>query len=145
MKTVDLAEAEADRAIFTVTLLQRVLRETEGHVDIAHLDAVLAGIAHDLRRRIEAHRLRVQKRAAEGVGMPMLEPGGNIDKLREARGMAFRETIGAETLDLVKAALGEFRRIAARDHVADQLGFVFADGAEIAERRHRAAQAVGLL
>ena len=74
MKAVDLAEAEPHRTIFAVPLLQRVLRETEGHIDLAHLDAVLAGVAHDLRRCIEAHGLRVQQRATEGVRVPMFEP-----------------------------------------------------------------------
>jgi hypothetical protein len=59
--------------------------------------------------------------------------------------VAFRKTVGAKTLDLVKTAFGEFRRVAARDHVADHLVLELADGADIAESRHRAAQAVGFL
>src|SRR6478672_4736357 len=59
--------------------------------------------------------------------------------------MALWKTVGAKALDLVKAASGEIRIVAARDHVADQLLLVLADGADIAEGRHRAAQAVGLL
>ena len=41
-----------------------------GIVDGPHLDAMLARIAHDLRRRVEAHRLRIQQRAAK------TSPGG---------------------------------------------------------------------
>ena len=59
--------------------------------------------------------------------------------------MAFRETIAAESLDLIEAAFREHRIVTARDHVVDHLGFELADGADIAERRHRAAQPVGLL
>jgi hypothetical protein len=36
--------------------------------DGAHLDAVLAGVAHDLGGRVEAHRLGVQQRAGEDAG-----------------------------------------------------------------------------
>ena len=74
VKAVDLAKAEPHRAIFPIALLQRVLRVAEGHVDLAHLDAVGAGIADDLRRGVKAHRLRVQQPAAERVGMIMLQP-----------------------------------------------------------------------
>ena len=59
--------------------------------------------------------------------------------------MAFRKTVTAKSLDLLKTVFGEFRRVAARDHVADHLVFELADGADIAKRRHRAAQAVGFL
>ncbi len=58
--------------------------------------------------------------------------------------MAFGEAVAAEALDLLEAALGEVARIAARDHAFDQLLLVAADRAEIAEGRHRPAQAVGL-
>src|SRR5437764_1190239 len=112
-KAVDLAEAEPDRAISVVLLLQRVLREAIGHVDVAHGDAVLAGVADDLRRRIEAHRLRIEQSAAERVGMIMLQPGRDIDQLRETGRMAFRKAIGAKAFDLVETALGEVRLITA--------------------------------
>src|SRR5258705_4704505 len=58
--------------------------------------------------------------------------------------MAFRETVTAKSLDLIEAAFREFGIVAARDHVVDQLGFELAHGADIAKRRHRAAQPVGL-
>ncbi len=60
--------------IISALLFQRVLRVTERHIDLAHLDAILAGIADDLRRRVEAHRLRIQQSASERIGMEMLEP-----------------------------------------------------------------------
>src|SRR5260370_35089815 len=75
--------------------------------------------------------------------MKMLEPRRDIDELRKARGMAFRETVAAETLDLLEAAFRKRRIVAARDHVADHLVFEFADGADVPKRRHRAAQSVG--
>ncbi len=36
-------------------------------IDRPHLDAVLARVADDLRRRIEAHRLRIEQRGAEDI------------------------------------------------------------------------------
>ncbi len=59
-EAVDLAKAEPHGMILPAFLLQRILRVTERHVDPAHLDAVLAGIADDLRRGVKAHRLRIQ-------------------------------------------------------------------------------------
>ena len=57
--------------------------------------------------------------------------------------MAFRKTVAAKSLDLLKTVFGEFGVVAARDHVADHLVFEIADGADVTKRRHRAAQAVG--
>ena len=113
-------------------------------IDRAHLDAVLAHVAHDLRRRVEAHGLRVEQRGREHVRIAALEPGRGIDQQREARGMAFREAVFAEALDLAEAALGELARIVARDHAFDHLGLERADGAGALEGRHGAAQLVGL-
>jgi hypothetical protein len=73
-ESVDLPEPQPHGAIFSVPLLQRVLRKAVRHVDLAHLDAVVAGVADDLRWRVKAHRLRIQQSAAECVGMVMLEP-----------------------------------------------------------------------
>ena len=57
--------------------------------------------------------------------------------------MAFGKTIAAEPLDLLEAALGEGRLVATLDQAPDHQRLVLADGAEIAEGRHGAAQAVG--
>ena len=74
MKPVDLPKPEPYGAIVPVPLLQRILRETKGHIDLAHGNAVLAGVADDLGRRVKAHRLGVEQAAAEGVGVIMLQP-----------------------------------------------------------------------
>ena len=113
-------------------------------IDRAHLDAVLAHVAHDLRRRVESHRLRVEQGRGEHVRITALEPGRGIDEQREARGMAFREAVFAEALDLAEAALGEVARIVPCDHAFDHLGLERADGAGALEGRHGAAQLVGL-
>src|SRR5271166_6844214 len=85
-------------------------------VDWAHLDAMLGEVAHDLGRRVESHRLRVEQGGREHVRITALEPGRGIDKEREARGVAFRKTVFAEALDLAEAAFGEVARIVSRDH-----------------------------
>src|SRR3546814_2620171 len=68
--------------------------------DRAHLDAMIAGIAHDLRRRVETHRLGVEQSGTEYVGMMMLHPARGIGDLRKARCMALRKAIAPEALDL---------------------------------------------
>ena len=123
--------------------LQRRVPVGAVDVDRAHLDPVLAQVAHDLRRRIEAHGLRVEQRRREHVRIAALEPGRGIDQQREARGVAFREAVFAEAFDLAEAALGEVARIASRHHALDHLGLERADGAGALEGRHGAAQLVG--
>ena len=78
------------------------------YVDLAHLDPMLARVAHDLGRSVEAHRLRVQQRAGERRGIFPLQPARDVNEVGEARGVAFGKAIFAEALDLVEAALGEF-------------------------------------
>ena len=46
--------------IVAATFLQHVVAMAEGNIDLAHLDAVVAGIADDLRRGVKAHRLRIE-------------------------------------------------------------------------------------
>ena len=58
--------------------------------------------------------------------------------------MALGKAVGAEALDLAKAALGEVAIVAARHHPLDHLVMQRADGADALEGRHGAAQPVGL-
>src|SRR3546814_1909511 len=89
--------------------------------DRAHLDAMIAGIAHDLRRRVETHRLGVEQSGTEYVGMMMLHPARGIGDLRKARCMALRKAIAPEALDLLEGALGKILGITPFDHAADEL------------------------
>ena len=107
-EAVDLAEAEPQR--------ERAVRRAPPACcpsalaltsSVAHLDAVLPRIAHDLRRGIEAHRLAVEQRRSEDRGVVALQPGRDIDEQREGGGVAFGKAIFAEALDLLEAALGE--------------------------------------
>ncbi len=110
-------------------------------VDIhrTHLDAVLADIAHDLRRRVEAHGLRVDQRRCKGIRIAALEPGRGIDEEREARRMAFRKAVFAEAFDLAETAFGEVAGIAVCFHSLDQLVSERADRTGALEGRHGAA------
>src|SRR5690606_40390141 len=56
---------------------------------------------------------------------------GNIDQMRKACRMAFREAIFAETLDLVEAVFGKGPLIAAPDHAFDHLLLHRVDGAHL--------------
>ena len=126
-------------------VLQRAIPSARADVDAAHRDAVLARVAHDLRRGVEPHRLRIQQRAGEGRRVMAFQPGRDIHQMRETRRVALGKSVGAEALDLTEAALGEVARIAARHHAIDHLREESVNGADIAERRHGAAQRVGFL
>ena len=130
--------AQRERGIF-----QRAVPIRQVDVDLAHFDAVLARIAHQLRRRVEAERLGVEHRRGEDVGIAALHPARGIDDQREARRVALGEAVFAEALDLAETALGEFALVAARDHALDHLDLKGLDRAGAAEGRHRAAQLVG--
>ena len=58
------------------------------HIHRPHLHAVGAGIAHQLGRGVEAHRLAVEQGGQEGIGVVALQPGADIDQQRKAGGMA---------------------------------------------------------
>ncbi len=85
------AQAQPHREA-AVRRLQRAIPAAGVDADRPHLHAMLAGVAHDLRRRVEAHRLRVQQRAAEHVRMVALQPGRGIGDQREAGRVALRES-----------------------------------------------------
>src|SRR5690606_32222334 len=100
LETIDLAKADAQGATILATAwLEGVVAKTVIDIDPARLDAVLARIPDDLCRRIKTHRLRIQERAGEGVGIVAFEPGRDIDELGEGRGMAFRKTVFAKAFD----------------------------------------------
>jgi hypothetical protein len=123
---------------------ERALPAADRDVDLAHLDAVLARVAHELRRRVEAHRPGVEQAAEKGVGMVPLDPARDVREQSEAGGMALGETVFAEALDLLEDALGVLERIALLDHSPDQALVEGREPAAPLPRRHRAAQRVGL-
>ena len=91
---------------------QRAVPVRQVDVDLAHFDAVLARVAHQLRGRVEAERLGIEHRRGEDVGVAAFHPARGVDEQREARRMALGKAVFAETLDLAEAALGEFALVA---------------------------------
>ena len=104
---------------------------------------MVARVAHELRRRVEAHRLTVQERAREDRRIVALQPRRDVGQLREAGGVALRKAVLAESLDLAEAALGEVAGVAAADHAVDELVTEAVDRARIAEAGHGPPQLVG--
>ena len=119
--------------------LQRAVPIGMIDVDIADLDAMVPRVAHKLRRCVKSHRLGIQDRGAEDVGIEGLEPAGGIDQQREGGGVAFGKAVFAKTLDLLEAALGEFPSIAPSTMPSTIRSAIIADRSIALERRHGAA------
>ena len=143
-KPLDLAKPEPQGVAAPVVLLQRAVPAAVVDVDGARLDAVIAGVAHQLGRGVESHGLAVEDRGREHIRVVAFQPGRDIDQQGEAGGVGFREAVFAEPFDLIEAALGEFRFVAVGDHAGDQLLAEGMNGAGAAEGGHGAAQIVGL-
>ena len=125
--------------------LQRAVPVAGIDVGVAHLHAVLARVAHQLGRLVEAHGLAVEDGGAERVRVVPLDPRRHIDQVREAGRVALGKAVLAEALDLAEAALGEFTLVAVANHAGDELLAEGVDGADVAEGGHGAAQLVGLV
>ena len=80
----------------TSPLLQRAIPAAVIHIHRPHLDAVLAGVAHQLGRGVEAHRLAVDQRGGERGRVVVLEPGRDVHQQREAGGVRFGKAVLAE-------------------------------------------------
>jgi hypothetical protein len=109
-----------------------------------HHDAMFAGVADDLCRSVETHRLRIEEGAAEGCGEVAFQPARYVDEMREAGRVAFGKAVFAEAADLVEAALREIAIVAAPDHAFDHHVLQFVDHSAAAEGGHRLAQPVRL-
>ena len=95
-------------------------------------------------RRVEAHRLGVEQRGAEGGRVVALEPGAGVDEVGEAHRVALREAVAGERRQLEEDVVGQLAGDAALGHarvepVAD-LGHPL--GRPLGA--HRPAQLVGL-
>src|SRR5262245_24490162 len=105
---------------------------------------MLLRITHDLRRSVETHRLTVEQRRREHIGIVAFEPGGGINNVGEARGMALGKSITAEAFDLPPAILREFLVVTVRSHSIEEFIAEAVDRSDTLERRHRAPQSIGL-
>src|SRR4051812_41049013 len=101
---------------------------------------MLLRITHHLRRRIKTHRLAVEQRSQEHIGVMAFDPGRGIDQKRKARGVAFRKTIFAKAFNLLEAVLDERAGVAAIAHALDETFSEKLHFARAPKGRHRAAQ-----
>ena len=67
-------------------------------------------VAHQRRRRVEAHRLRVEQRAQERRGVVPPQPGALVGEQRERRGVRLGEAERREGEDLVEHRAGRVLR-----------------------------------
>jgi hypothetical protein len=93
---VDVVEPDADGAF-----LDRALRAADVHVGRPRLDAAPLAVAHERRRRVEAHRLRVQQRAEELGRVVMPQPRRLVCEQPERRRVRLREAEAREADELV--------------------------------------------
>ena len=135
----DVAEPDPHRAV-----LDRALRGAAVDVRRAHLDPAPLRVAHERRRRVEAHRLRVQQRAEELGGEVVPQPRRLVGEQRERRRVRLREAEAGEADELVVDhvrgrlvdAVPERARDEARPERLDRLLAALA--------AHRAPQPLGL-
>src|SRR3981189_2748609 len=99
-------------------------------IDGQDFDAMLLCIAHDLRRRIEAHGLAVDEGRRKNIRIVAFDPGRGIDQDRKACRVTFRKAVFAKAFDLAETARGEIRWIAAPGHAVDEFGAEAVDGAD---------------
>src|SRR5712671_7787108 len=101
-------------------------------------------VLHELRRRVETHRLAVQERSEKRRRLVALEPGGNVSDQREARRVRFRKAVFPETENLAVNALGEFPSVVSFQHSVYQRRAKALDVAVAPPGGHGSAQLVGL-
>jgi len=78
-KTAHHAQAEPYRkAVFLVCRFQRAIEAGVIDADRPDIDAMIARITDDLGWGVKAHRLRIEERGAEDIGMVAFEPGRGI-------------------------------------------------------------------
>src|ERR1700676_1165098 len=87
--------------------LERAIPIADGNVDRPYLDTMRPRIAHQLRGRVETHRLAVDQRRAECRRFVMFQPGGNVDEQCEACTVRLRKSVFPEPQYLIEYLLRE--------------------------------------
>ena len=105
---------------------------------------VVLGITHQLGWRIEPHRLRVEQRGQEHLGMMALHPRRGVSDEGKGRGMALGEAVGAEAFKLFEGALGELGWVAVCDHALHKLVMKMLDAIGEFEGSHGAPKLIRL-
>ena len=117
---------------------------TAADADRPHFNAVIARVAHQLRRRIEPHGLAVDERAGESRGFMTLEPRGAVHQQRETRGVRLGKAVFAEALYLAEDLPREAFVITARAHAVDEPLLEMPETAAPLPGRHAPAQLIRL-
>ena len=125
-------------------LFQRAIPVAGGDIDGANFDAMLAGRADQLGRRIKTHRLTVEQRGREGRRIVIFQPRGSVDQKREAGRVRFGKTIFAKAANLLEQVVGKLFAEPPSAHSLDQFAAKFVDDARPPPGPHGAAQLVGL-
>ncbi len=77
------------------------------HVHRQHFHTVAPRVAHQLRGRVEPHRLAREQGRRERRGVVTLQPGRHVDQQSEARRVRLRKPILPEAANLPEHRLGE--------------------------------------
>jgi hypothetical protein len=103
-----------------------------------------ARVLQQLVGAVETQRLAVDQAGGERGRMVAFQPAAVIGQQGEAGGVAFRETVIAEALDLLEQVLAVFAAEAVLQHAGQQLLAMRFQPATALPGRHRTAQGIGL-
>src|SRR5712664_2403495 len=138
------AEAQADRRVSICSGLQCAAPIAGQRIHRPYLDAVTARVLHELRRRVEAHRLTVDKRGEKRGRVVALDPGRTVGNQGEARRVRFGKAVFPEAENLAVDALGEFPGVVPFQHSVYQRLAETLDVAVAPPGGHGSAQLVGI-
>src|SRR5712675_3591758 len=96
------AQPQAQRRPAVGSRFEGAIPAAAHRIDGAYLDAMGARIAHQLRRRIETHRLTVDEGRAKCRRLVMFEPGRGVYQQCKASRVRFRESVFAEPQYLIE-------------------------------------------
>ncbi len=138
------AQAQAQFRLTVLAALQGAIPLADRDIDRAEAHAVAARIVDQLCRSIETQGLGVEQGSAEGGGLVVFEPAGDVSQQSEGSGMALREAVSAEAQYLFVNPVGEFIRVIALLHALLEFDLEFLQASAALPGRHGASHLVGL-
>src|ERR1700722_19795053 len=114
------AQAQAQRRPAIGPPFEGAIPVAARDIDGSYLHSMGTRVAHQLRRRIEAHRLAVDERRAKCRGLMGFQPRRGVREQRKARRVRLREAVVAETSYLIEYLTRETLRIIPLTHAIDQ-------------------------
>src|SRR6202522_4321260 len=114
-------QAQAQRRPAIGPPFERTVPMAACRIDCTHLHTVRARIAHQLRRRVETHRLAIDESRAKCRRLVVLQPGGGVREQCKARRVRLRKAIITEAAYLVEYLLRKTFGISPSAHAVDQL------------------------